>query len=160
MSETLLFRLKRANEGRLILPATPMDQETLDEIPDMREGKAEITFPRSLPFHKKFFALLKVGYDYMDEATRARYNIHSTAQLLIMLKLDLGLYTLHIAGGGGMLPEGQPIYIPDSISFARMDEVKFAKFYKSVIGVLIGKYTTNQNENSMMQAVNAVLRFE
>lgn len=143
-----------------LVGTTPTDRELLKELPTLKDLKLVVTVPRNLKFHKKFFALLKVIYDYMDERDRERYNIWNTQELLNRLKLDLGLYTLFVMGPGGQIPEGTPVFIPDSISFDKMDETKFARFYKDVIGVAIGKYTTNQTETAMMQAVDAVLRFD
>lgn len=150
----------RDNGDTAIVGATPFDQEILADLQTNKAARIDFTFARNLQFHKKFFVLLKLIYDYMDESTRERLDIHDPKVLLIRLKIDLGLFTLHITAEDGMVPAGTPVYIPDSISFAKMDDSKFETFYKGVIGVAIGKYVTNQTEESMMQAVNAVLRFE
>lgn len=161
MAEQAFVQFNRdARDQLVVTPLMPMDDETLRELPLEREAKIEITFPRNLKFHKKFFALLHVIYDYMGEARRAELNIWSEKELLNRLKIDLGLYTLFIVGPGSTLPEGTPVYQPDSISFAKMDDTSFGKFYKGVIGVAIGKYVFGQNEASMMRAVDAVLSFE
>lgn len=161
MAETIIFRaIRQTNDGVVVRGVTQADEELLNALPRDRDGKMEVTFPRSLQFHKKFFALLGVVYDYMDDDTRKALNVWSVTELLQRLKIDLGLYTLHIVGEGSTLPAGTPVYTPDSISFGRMEETKFQKLYKATIGVAIGKYVTNQTEASMMAAVDAVLRFE
>jgi hypothetical protein len=161
MAETILFRaIRQTNDGVVLKGVSPVDEELLNALPRDRDGKMEVTFPRNLQFHKKFFALLGVVYDYMDDDTRKHLNVWSVGELLQRLKIDLGLYTLHIVGEGSTLPAGTPVYMPDSISFGRMDDVAFSRLYKNTIGVAIGKYVTNQTEASMMAAVDAVLRFE
>lgn len=139
--------------------ATPEYDEQVRALPKNREGRMDVVFPRNLKYHKKFFTMLHTAFDYMLDEDRIRLGVLSVEQLLIRLKLDLGLYTLYISAGKGAVPEGQPVYVPDSISFAKMEDADFARFYKAAIGVLIQKYVPNQNEESMMQAVDAVLRF-
>lgn len=162
MASTIVVRrLESDTHGTAkFVGVTPFDQELLQSIPSDRDAKMVVTVPRNLKFHRKFFALLGVVLDYMDERTRLELNVHTVAELLNRLKIDLGLYTLFIVGPGSTLPEGTPVYQPDSISFDKMDEVAFNQLYKSTIGIAIGKYTTAQTEESMMRAVDAVLRFE
>lgn len=162
MASTIIARKLPRQDDNIIrlVAATPYDQELLHSIPAERDIKLVVTVPRNLKFHKKFFALLGVIIDYMDERTRLDLNVHTTEELLNRLKIDLGLYTLFIVGPGSTLPEGTPIYQPDSISFDKMDEVAFHQLYKNTISIAIGKYTTAQTEASMMEAVDAVLRFE
>lgn len=151
----------RANDAGDIIAhgATADYEEQIRALPRDREGKMVVTFPRNLLYHKKFFAMLKAAFDYMLEEDRIRHNVLSVEQLLIRLKLDLGMYTLYVSAGAGAIPEGQPIYIPDSISFGSMDDVVFGTFYKAVVGVLVQKYVSNQTEESMMQVVDNLLRF-
>lgn len=162
MASTIIARKLPSQQDGItrFVGATPLDKEMLDSIPTEDDIKLSVTVPRNLKFHKKFFVLLGVILDYMDEQTQAELNVYTVEELLNRLKIDLGLYTLFIVGPGSTLPEGTPIYQPDSISFGKMDEVRFNKLYKSTIGIAIGKYTTAQTEESMMQAVEAVLRFE
>lgn len=162
MSTTILaHRVHNGSPDSItLIGITPIDRDQMRDLPTLKDLKLVVTVPRNLKFHKKYFVLLKVIYDYMDDADRLRYNIWNPTELLNRLKIDLGLYTLFVMGPGGVVPEGTPVFIPDSISFDKMDDSKFARFYKDTIGVAIGKYTTNQTEASMMEAVNAVLRFE
>lgn len=145
---------KRYETAMTVRPASAIDEEQMREIPEGREVKFLVSVPRNIKFHRKFFALLKVIFDMMSEDDRAGYGIINQDQLLIRLKLDLGLYDLWISH------EGNVIYIPGSISFGKMDNSDFDRFYKDVINVAIGKYVPSQNEESMMQMVDAILRFE
>lgn len=162
MATELIVHRKAFSQSDVMLlaPSSPVDLEHVEDIPFDVDFKIVATVPRNLAFHKKFFALLKVIFDYMPEEERARLNILTVKELLNRLKIDLGLYTLHIVGPGSTLPEGTPVFIPDSISFGKMDDSKFSRFYKGVIAVAIGKYVTAQTEESMMQIVNQVMRFE
>lgn len=145
---------KRYETAMTVRPTSSFDAEMMQEIPEGREVKISVSAPRNINFHRKFFALLKVIFDMMSEDDRSGYGIINQDQLLIRLKLDLGLYDLWISH------EGDVIYIPGSISFAKMDNIKFERFYKDTINVAIGKYVTSQTEESMMKMVDAILRFE
>lgn len=161
MAETIIAIPRRENGKLYLQGATPHDEELLSDLPSGKEGKFDVSFPRNLKFHKKFFALLGVILSYMDEETKIRLNVFEKKQLLIRIKLDLGLYTLFVATGGGAVPEGTPVFIPDSINFFNMEETKFVRLYKDTIGVAIGKYvSSNLSEDSIDEAVRAVLRFE
>jgi hypothetical protein len=161
MATTLIARKLESNDGatRFICDTT-LDQELMIAVPPLKDLKMVITVPRNLKFHKKFFVMLGVIYDYMDVLTREQLNVHSTEELLNRLKIDLGLYSLYIMGPGSVLPEGTPVFKPDSISFDKMDDTAFARLYKGAIGVAINKYVSGQDEVSMMRAVDGVLRFE
>ena len=133
MASTIIAN-KMASKGDGIIRltgATPLDKEMLDSIPVDEDIKLVVTVPRNLKFHKKFFVLLGVILDYMDERTRLELNVHTVEELLNRLKIDLGLYTLFIVGPGSTLPEGTPIYQPDSISFDKMDEPEFVAFFEA-----------------------------
>lgn len=160
-SEPIFVRkIGTSNQVTAFAAIDEQSNDSLVELPTDRDIKIVATVPRNLKFHRKFFALLSTILNYMDERTKLQHNIFSTTELLQRLKLDLGLYTLYVMGPGSKIPEGTPVFIPDSISFGKMDEAKFNKMYKATIGIAIGKYTTNQTEESMMRAVDAVLRFE
>lgn len=140
----------------------PDDHEALLKLPTQRDFKIEVTLSRNLKFHKKYFALMRAGYDYMDDGRRAELGIWNPETLRLRVQMDLGLFDLWIAPHDlpGGIEAGTPLLKPQSISFASMDETAFDRMYRGAIGVLIGKYTTNQTEASMMQAVDAILRFE
>jgi len=143
-----------------MFPATGADVDAIASLPLNKHVLVEVTQARNLGFHKKFFALLKVTYNMMHDEDRKSCNIWSVAELLVRLKIDLGLYELWIAAAGAHVPEGTPIFIPKSISFAKMDEVAFERLYKEAIGVIIGRYLRHHDDVTLMQMVDRVLRFE
>jgi hypothetical protein len=155
-------RVANGNEPEYVFyPDGPIAVETIREAKIKGVVKATISTPRNVEYHRKFFALLNTIFDYMTEETRKELNVWSVEGLLIRVKIDLGLYTLWIAGANAHVPEGTPIYIPDSISFAKMDGIAFDKMYKITIGVAIDKYVQNQTNESLEQAAfNALTRFD
>lgn len=156
-TEMIVFR-EAVQPGTVQLRgSTEADHEILLTVPTLTDFKMTTVVPRNLGYHKMFFAMLRVAFDYMDEGVRAQLNILTQEELLNRLKLDLGLYDLTIlAHDAPGLPAGTALYKPQSISFARMDDTQFKQFFKACIGVLIGKYIPAQNEQSLM----AILRFD
>jgi hypothetical protein len=124
MSTEIIVRREARGGQAVLVPDTVIDGHILDEMKG-DTMKAVLSVPRNLKFHRKFFALLGVIYDYMEQHTREEFGVYSTESLLNRLKIDLGLYTLWIVGANAMLPMGTPVYIPDSISFAKMDNDRF-----------------------------------
>lgn len=83
--------------------------------------QCEVTQPRNLAFHKKFFALLNVVW----EATGEWQSVYA---LLIELKVNVG--HVHRA----LIREtGEVVSVPKSISFAQFDETSFAEFYEKCL---------------------------
>lgn len=83
--------------------------------------------PRNLGFHRLFFAMLRLISDNSNP------HISEKAALL---------YAKMAAGVGEFEPDtrGGQHFIPDSISFARMDQVAFDAFVQTAIPPLVGRF--------------------
>lgn len=77
--------------------------------------------------HKKFFALLQRAF-----VNQSRYN--RIADLLIELKLRCSWYDEHVTR------DGKLVYVPKSISWARLDQEGFDKFYSEAVIELAGMF--------------------
>ena len=76
---------------------------------------AEVKRPRNVRFHRKFFAMLQIILQNQD-------HYQSLDDLLDVCKLRTGHYrTIQTKQG--------EVRIPNSISFAAMDDTEFADFY-------------------------------
>lgn len=99
----------------------PVDEAGEDFIRHMKLGKlvrAELTTPRNLAMHRKFFALLTLVWSAAGEWP-------SVEDLLVELKVTLGLTREVVIRGSGEI-----VKIPASISFAAMSQEDFEKFYE------------------------------
>lgn len=152
------FIARRSESG--LVADTALDAEQLKAVPTDRPVKVKVTVPRNPKFHRKYFALLSVVYDYMGDALREEMGVWSIEQMRQRMKIELGLYTLWIVGKNAPLPEGTPVYIPDSIAFDSMDEADFEKLFKATVTLALGKYLRAQTEESLMRLVDNVLRFD
>lgn len=138
-----------------LLPATPLDEIEMTKLGDKEVYKTTFTKMRNWLFHKRFFAMLNFVFDNMDDESKDRHNVHSVGQLLIWLKLKLGLYEAWVS------PEGEVMYVPGSISFAAMDQDEFREFYKRTVDMIFAFLLPSDQrhfESVVMNMVNFDVR--
>jgi len=107
----------------------PLDDEDKAITNKFGEGEiceVEIRKARNWKNHKRFFAMVKLIFENQDK-------YQTIGELLIELKLIAGHYDVHVTN------KGEPIYIPKSISFEKMDEVEFQTFFDHVIDAALSK---------------------
>lgn len=109
----------------------------------------ESAFPRNYRFHKKFFALLTVGFEAWHPALE--HNGLKVQKDFERFREDVtilaGYYTRTWGLDGRMRLDAQ------SISFAHMEEPEFEKLYSRVIDVLLDKVLTNYKSREEVDAV-------
>lgn len=99
-------------------------KDILRKIKVGRVIKCEITQPRHIAHHRKFFALLNTVW-------AAAGDWQTVDDLLIELKLKLGLTTDVV-----IRESGEVVKVLGSISFAAMDQTTFDQFYEQAIQAL------------------------
>jgi len=123
----------------------------MSELPD-GEYKAVLTRPRSLAFHRKYFALLKTAYDLWDPQVD-----HLSEKSFECFRNDIailcGYYKNVIRYSGRFVQEAK------SISFAKMDDVEFAALYSKTIDVILQHVLTNYTRADLDEQVDRVLRY-
>ena len=102
--------------------------------------KAKITRPRNIKFHRKFFSLIKLGHDN----TKLEMPFEAYRALMLMKAGYVDVYEL---------PDGKKMALPQSISFANMDNTKFEKAYYAVLNV-VGKDIGVDNEALEAEVLN------
>lgn len=116
-----------------LAPKYDSDREEFKKLKRNSEVVAEIKKGRSIEFHKKYFALLKLTYENFPEWLEDTLNVHSVEDLRTRIKIDLGLYEVSHYGN-------QSIIIPKSIAFDKMDETEFEKFYNMSVNHILKNY--------------------
>ena len=101
-----------------------MGIEALRKIKVGEVVQCEITRPRNLAHHRKFWALLNVFW-------QATGDWSSTYGVLIELKVRLG-HVQEVL----LRDTGELVRVPKSISFAQMDQTEFDVFYDRCIAEL------------------------
>lgn len=126
-----------------LIPYEDEDKKILDKVKEGEFVSFSTYDVRSVLYHRRFFKLLSKVLDHIPEKVMTytdketglisdRYT--SVDTLLIELKLQLGYYDLHITLGG------KEIYVPRSIDFKNMSQMKFQKFVKVAQPVILKRF--------------------
>ena len=104
----------------------------------------EMKRPRNVKFHAKFFAMLNIIFQNQD-------HYKSLDDLLEICKLAIGhCHTVETKFG--------LVKIPDSISFAQMDESEFADFYDRACKWVIEEVIPGLDRQGLDEEVRAQLQ--
>ena len=127
-------------------PDQDYDKKLVSKLKIGEIYQAEIKKPRNILFHRKFFALLNLGFDNQD-----RYDVFEHFRKEVTMRC--GHYDEHVT------VTGQIFYFPKSISFASIDEIEFQKLYECAIDVILKYFITGSTPEEIDQAVLQVLDF-
>jgi len=127
----------------------PLDDIDWEQKKLLRIGmdvRCTVSQPRNLKFHKKFFALLTLAYDNLPETIQGATNIHSLESMLAAVKIDLGYFdTVCVAG--------REVVKLRSISFAKMSEQDFEKFYELAITDILNNYLRGTDRKALEEEI-------
>ena len=127
----------------------PMYDSDLDEKHRLRIGDnvlCTIKRPRNYDFHKKYFALLRLTVANLPHLIQQRMQIFTEEDLLDCLKIDLGLFTTRWHGGRQIVKTG-------SISFAKMDNTEFEKFFSRSVDAILRIYLRGTDRQALIEEV-------
>lgn len=118
----------------------PMYDEDYDEKKKLKIDEvyeAEIRQPRNLKFHRKYFALLRCAWEYLNEQQQSFF------------KNDLEVFRKSLEVTAGWceplfdLEQQTWFHAPKSISFEKMKESEFETLYNNVRDILFQAILTN-----------------
>ena len=127
----------------------PMYDSDLDEKHRLRIGDnvlCTIKRPRNYEFHKKYFALLRLTVANLPHLIQQQLQIFTEEDLLDCLKIDLGLFTTRWHGGRQIVKTG-------SISFAKMDNTEFEKFFSRSVDAILRIYLRGTDRQALIEEV-------
>jgi hypothetical protein len=102
----------------------PSDEQSREEANKIAPGaEVKATRSRNPQFHRKSFALIKLGFSNQDT-----YESMEVYRKVITIK----------AGYYDEIPDknGSPYYIPKSISFEKMNQQTFEQYFDAVLNVI------------------------
>lgn len=117
-----------------LVTADEIAAEALDKYRNGTVLLCEIVQPRNYKFHKKFFALLNLGFQYWKPAEvdskfgAPEKNFDTFREQVVIMA---GFYHMVVTLRGEARAKA------DSISFANMSEDKFQDLYNKVLNVLL-----------------------
>ena len=113
----------------------PDDADAIEYAQTAKEGQLfviDLKVQRNPQQHKLFFALLKFVVNQSDKYT-------SVEELLVSLKIATGRVKTIIGH------DGKTYFVPESISFASMDQVKFRRFFEASIQLICDRFVPTLN---------------
>ena len=97
-------------------------------------------------FTKKYFALLRLTVANLPHLIQQQMQIFTEEDLLDCLKIDLGLFTTRWHGGRQIIKTG-------SISFAKMDNTEFEKFFARSVDAILRIYLRGTDRQALIEEV-------
>ena len=117
----------------------PLYSSDLEEKRKLKIGETyqvEVKRPRNYQFHKKFFALLNIGWENTDvEMPFDTYRRWVT--------MRAGFYKVYHT------PKGE-LYEPESIAFSNMDDDTFSEVYERVLSIILKDTGADKPDVEMM----------
>ena len=138
----------------------PIDPDSVAWFNKLKPGevvRAEFKKVRNYQFHKKYFALLSVGFDNWEPGEiNSKYGVPTKNfdRFRADLTILAGFYDTTVRLDGSVRIE------PRSISFAKMSAEEFSDLYSRTIDVLIKHvYKQDMDPEKLNQIVESYLRF-
>lgn len=147
--------LTKLNGG--LYPANEEAEEYLKKIPLHDWVTADIVRPRNIGFHRKWFALLHVGFEAWEPEEKTFRNMPVQKQFERFRKdvtIAAGYYDPVVNLKGEVRAEAK------SISFGSMSEDDFEKLYSNTINVLLQYVLKNYHEDEVRELVDYILSFD
>lgn len=142
--------------GGLLKAANDSEIEKILRMPTGTGIRAEIKQIRNYPFHKKFFAMLNVGFEAFEPPGKTYKGLPAQKNFDRFRKdciIAAGFYDVVSNINGDVRAEAK------SISFGSMEEDEFNKVYNAVCNVLLLKVLKNYTRDDLDRVVNHLLSF-
>lgn len=144
------------------IPASEDDAELLSKVKVGETVKLVLTRPRNIKFHRKFFALMNLAYDYWTPPKHGEGSALAE-KMNVERNFDRFRYDITILAGyydATYRLNGDVRLEAKSISFGSMSEDDFEKLYSKVIDVIINRVCTQYTEDELRKQVeDLVLNF-
>jgi len=130
------MQIRLVKEGPYLAPFDSESEAWIEGRTDGDYFHAEITAPRNLEFHKKFFALLNAAYPHWNpEPLSNKHGVveKSFEQFREDVTILAGFYEQRFR------LDGTTRIVAKSIAFGKMDDVEFHNVYNQVVNVIIRK---------------------
>lgn len=137
----------------------PADEQEYEKVKTMKPGvliRAEVKQVRNPMFHRKFFALLRVGFDAFEVPPGTEYKGFEVQKDFEQFREDVtiaaGFFTVTYRINGDTRVKAK------SIRFGRMSPEQFERLYSQVADVLLQKVLAHyQNRANLDNVVNQIL---
>ena len=137
----------------------PDDEPSMEALKTVAVGaviSVEWKHPRNYQFHKKYFAMLKVGYDAWEPVEQEYKG------LSVQKNFDRFREDVTIAAGFGEVVlniRGESRARAKSIAFGSMSQDEFDKLYNAAADVLLQKILKTYSKDDLESVVNELIGF-
>jgi hypothetical protein len=118
--------------------------------------KVDFKKPRDLIRHRKFFALLNLGYESWEVPDVSFKNVPA-AKSFERFRSDIicmaGYYNVVASVKGEVRVE------PKSISFGKMDETEFVELYNKCVNVILREVMKHYTREDLDNVIDQIIRF-
>lgn len=142
--------------GGVLVPATEDDQEKLSKIKQGRPVSVELKQKRNYQFHKKFFAMLNVGFDAFEPEIK-EFKGHPVQKNFDRFRKEVIIAAGFFSVVGTIT--GEVRAVADSIAFGSMSPEDFEKLYNACCNVLLQKVLSNYTRDDLDRVVEQLIRF-
>ena len=137
------------------IPASEDDAELLSKVKVGETVRLTLVRPRNIRFHRKFFALINLAFDYWEPPEHGEGSAwaekmpieRNVKRFRKDVTIMAGYYDATYRLNGDVRFEAK------SISFGSMSEDDFEKLYSKVIDVIINRVCTQYTEYEMRKQV-------
>jgi hypothetical protein len=138
--------------------ATEADREAAKRHRIGQEVTLSAKATRNGKFHRKYFALLNLGFEYWETGDR-EHKGRAVAKNFERFRKDVAIMAGHYDPVWNLA--GEMRLEARSISFASMDEAEFEKLYETTVQILIDKVLAAKGftREEVDRAVEQLLRF-
>lgn len=138
-----------------LYPANEEAMEFIKKVSAHDTLSADVVRPRNYLYHKKFFAMIQVGFDAWEPADLEHKGLPVQKNFERFRKdciIAAGFYEAVVNLKGEVRAEAK------SISFANMEETEFNKVYIAVVDVLLQKVLRNYTRADIDMVVDQILQ--
>lgn len=150
------MKINLIKQGQVFTPATPADEDKISSIKSGQFIEADIKQKRNLKFHRKFFAMLNIGFEAFEPDIKAYQGLVAVKNFERFRKdviIMAGFYDATYDIQGNLKLEAH------SISFSKMGEDEFNKVYNACCNVLLMKVLHNYTRGDLDRVVEQLTRF-
>lgn len=150
------MKINLIKQGQVLIPVTGADEDKMSSIKNGQFIEADIKQKRNLKFHRKFFAMLNIGFEAF-EPDQKDYKGQVAVKNFDRFRKDViiltGFYDATYDIQGNLKLEAH------SISFGKMSEDEFNKVYNACCNVLLLKVLRNYTREDLDSVVEQLTRF-
>lgn len=136
-------------------PADEVSADLMEKFKANGVYKAELTQPRNIGFHRKYFSLLNLAYENYEQPEVFHNGIRvykSFERFREEVTISCGHWELELNKRNNVVQRAK------SISFAEMGQVEFEELFSMAITVIMNEYL-HYDQGNMDSLVNRVLQY-